>query len=214
MTVVFANNVSTTLTADITATATDLTLASATGWPAIAGGDHAWVTLDDSTNIEVVKATARIGAALQVERGQDGTTAATFSSGTVVEMRICAALLTDIQGGGTGTITHHLYFGASTTALTSFNAGTLATLQETTDAPGEHDVTIDGSSLADGWTAYIVTVDPSLLQNVYVDNFQTGTFQLPANTGTLTSGGETYHIYSAPNQRGGIRLNLRLEITQ
>lgn len=100
MAVKFANNVSTTLSAAINATQTTISVADASGLPTLSSGDYVYLTLDTDTNsptIEVVKVTAISSNDLTVVRGQDGTTASSFSNGTKIELRVTAAALDDIS---------------------------------------------------------------------------------------------------------------------
>lgn len=94
MAVLFTNNATTTLASGITNLATTLTVASGSGtlFPSLTGGDIFYTTLvDASNNIEIVKVTARSGDTLTVVRGQEGTTARTYASGSKVELRVTAA---------------------------------------------------------------------------------------------------------------------------
>ena len=102
MGVKFANKFSTTLSAGINNSVTSLSIASATGFPTISGGHHAYVTLDngDGTTVEVVKVTNISGTTLTVTRGQDNTSAAAFSAGAKVEIRMTSALLQDVKDEG------------------------------------------------------------------------------------------------------------------
>ncbi len=100
MAVKFANNVSTTLSAAINATQTTISVADASGLPTLSSGDYVYLTIDtdtDSPTREVVKVTAVSSNDLTVVRGQDDTTASSFSSGTKVELRVTAASLSDIS---------------------------------------------------------------------------------------------------------------------
>ena len=131
MAVVIANNATATLAADIAADVTALVLDDAAGWPDIPTGDHAWLTIDDGSNVEVVRATARIATALTIERGQDGTTATAFSAGAAVEARVCRALLQDVAGIVVPPVhTDRMYAAAraeadgNTFTVADFNAGT------------------------------------------------------------------------------------------
>lgn len=93
-----ANNVSTTLTAGVGPSDTLLQLASATGVPAPTAGDYFYATLQDTGGfIEIVRCTARSGLTVTAVRGQDGTTARTFSAGVVFELRPTAQLLRDLD---------------------------------------------------------------------------------------------------------------------
>jgi len=102
MGVKFANKFSTTLSAGINNSVTSLSIASATGFPTISGGHHVYVTLDngDGTTVEVVKVTNISGTTLTVTRAQDSTSAAAFSAGAKVEIRMTSALLQDVKDEG------------------------------------------------------------------------------------------------------------------
>jgi len=98
MGVVFTNNAETTLAAAITSTsATSISVTSSSTFPAIQAGEHFYATLDDGTNIEIVKVTGVSGTTWTVVRASDSTTARTFANGITVQLRATAALLTDIQ---------------------------------------------------------------------------------------------------------------------
>jgi len=56
---------------------------------------HAWLTIFDPTGSEVVKATAWVGQIL-VERGQGGSTARTFPTGSCVDARVTYAGVKDL----------------------------------------------------------------------------------------------------------------------
>lgn len=94
MGVKFANNAYGTLNASITNTDTSLTLSSGQGarFPSLGAGDYFYVTLiDTSNNLEIAKCTARSSDVLTITRGQEGTTARSYSVGDRVELRITAA---------------------------------------------------------------------------------------------------------------------------
>ena len=92
----FINNFSTTLAADITDTATTMTIGRAL--PALSSGDSFLLTLFNKVGAteydwEIVKVTSTGGvggAILTVERAQEGTTARAWTAGTKVEMRLTA----------------------------------------------------------------------------------------------------------------------------
>lgn len=96
MAVLFTNNAASSLASGITNVATTLTVQTGDGakFPSPSGGDYFYLTLDDLTNVEVVKCTARTGDTLTVTRAQDGTTAQSFASGTTkVELRLTRAVM-------------------------------------------------------------------------------------------------------------------------
>lgn len=104
----FNNNASSTLASGITNVQTTLTVAAGQGalFPTIAAGQQASVTLEDvSGNIEIVYATGRASDTLTIVRGQEGTTALAFASGSRVEQRITATVLnTFLQKTGGDTL--------------------------------------------------------------------------------------------------------------
>jgi len=119
MAVKFTNNAATTLAAGINSSVTSIAVTDGSVFPAIAGGDHFYVTFDDSTNKEIVKVTARSGNTLTAVRGQDDTTARAFSSGDKAELRIVAALLEDVKTDVSSTLTVDTFTGdGSATAFT------------------------------------------------------------------------------------------------
>ncbi len=127
---IYVNNFSTTLSAAIVSTgATSITITSATGLPTLATGEYYLLTIDDNTNREIVKVTARSGTTLTIVRAQEGTTANTFANGTVIEMRDTAASYNNIDDvGNFFTNNYHPGFlsvatAAGTTTLTVASAG-------------------------------------------------------------------------------------------
>lgn len=100
MAVLVKNNAFSTLASTAVIGATSITVAAGTGsrFPAAGGADYFYATLiDTSNNLEVVKVTARSTDVLTVVRGQDGTTAREYASGSRIELRVTAALLSDIR---------------------------------------------------------------------------------------------------------------------
>jgi len=89
----YANNASTTLASNISDSATSLTVATGDGalFPALSGGDTFVVTLEQGSTREIVEVTARSGDALTIVRAREGTTAAAFTAGAVVELRVTAS---------------------------------------------------------------------------------------------------------------------------
>ena len=95
MALVLANNASTTLASGVNDSATSITVASATGFPSISGSQFFYVTLDDGTNVEIVKVTGVSGTTFTIVRAQDDTSASAFSTGTTVAIRITKLVLKD-----------------------------------------------------------------------------------------------------------------------
>jgi hypothetical protein len=114
MTVKFTNNASTTVGTGINASATSLTVASASSFPSLSGADdYCYLTLQGATNTtrEVVKATALSGNTFTIVRAQDNTSATSWVAGDIVELRMTAALLTDVIDAATveGVKTNYQY---------------------------------------------------------------------------------------------------------
>jgi hypothetical protein len=92
----FKNNVSGVLASGLSNVATSMTLVDATNWPDPAA-DHYLATLiglnvnGQESSWEIVRVTAKAGAVLTITRAQESTTAATWASGTTVQMRLTAA---------------------------------------------------------------------------------------------------------------------------
>jgi hypothetical protein len=96
MPVLFSNNASATLAASINSSTTTISVPSGQGglFPAVPAGSHFFATLTDpNNNLEIVKVTARVGDAMTIVRGQEGTTAREFASSDRIELRITAAAL-------------------------------------------------------------------------------------------------------------------------
>jgi len=108
MAVKFSNNFSTSLVSNISSSAATVELQTVSGLPTLAAGDHTYLTFDTGSNsptIEIVKVTAiNVGTnEVTIERAQDNTTASTFAAGTIVELRMCAILLSEfLQQDGDG----------------------------------------------------------------------------------------------------------------
>ena len=115
--VVFTNNASALLAANITAVDTTIQVASGFGalFPSPTGGKFFYATLeDDSGNIEIVKCTARSGDNLTVVRAQDGTTAQAFTlTVTRVEIRLVKVVCEEFLQKNGGTMTGNVDFNGN-----------------------------------------------------------------------------------------------------
>ena len=126
MGVLFTNNASTTLSAAISSTsATSISVASSSTFPSPGAGEYFYATIDDGTNIEIVKVTAVSGTTWTVVRASDNTSAATFANGTTIQLRAAAALLTDIQQNIAAKSANQTVYNATTaSSATTYNVGT------------------------------------------------------------------------------------------
>ena len=105
MGLLFKNNAETTLSSGINNSVTTVPVTSAAVFPTPTANDVFFATIDDGSNIEVVKVTGISSNDLTVVRAQDNTSAAAFASGAKIELRLTAKVLetgttsiTDLDG--------------------------------------------------------------------------------------------------------------------
>jgi len=125
----FTNNAASTLASGITAASTSITVATGTGgaFPTLTGSQFCYCTLQNTAGsvVEIVKVTARSGDTFTVVRGQDNTSASSFSTGDKFELRLTAGELTElfngiVQGGGNDNV----FVENDTTVTTSYTLTT------------------------------------------------------------------------------------------
>jgi microcystin-dependent protein len=100
MSVLLSNNASSVIASSITSSSTTIILAAGQGveFPSPGATDYFYATLlDSSNNLEIVKVTARSTDTLTVVRGQDGTSARAYTAGDLLELRLVAGVLNDVQ---------------------------------------------------------------------------------------------------------------------
>jgi hypothetical protein len=119
MAVKFSNNASATLASSINSSVTSVAVTSGQGalFPSLSAGEFFFATLvDSSNNLEIVKVTARSTDTLTVVRGQDGTTARSYSAGDRLELRVVSASFdTMVQTDNAQTITGAKTFSGAVT---------------------------------------------------------------------------------------------------
>ncbi|WP_186084946.1 gp53-like domain-containing protein [Burkholderia gladioli] len=134
----FANNLSTTLAGGISSTSTSITLSSAANLPtSIPAGKVLVITLNDQATrqtFEVMYATAISGATLTVQRGQEGTTALSWSAGdyaysapTMGQQQAFGQLADANTWTGNNTFNDPLSVAAGTLAQHAVNMGQFTT---------------------------------------------------------------------------------------
>ena len=138
MSVLFSNNAATTLAAGVGDSATSVTVADGSVFPAISGSDYFYLTLEvdsDPDLKEIVKCTARSGNTLTVVRGQDNSTARTFSTTDKCELRLTAGGLNDVAAQadtdttytvGDGGLTQNNFSDADHTKLNNIESSATA----------------------------------------------------------------------------------------
>lgn len=106
----YANNAITTLSSGITSTSTSLTVADGSTFPSLGSFQYFLCTLELAGAIEILMITARSGNVLTIGglidigqtvagRGQEGTTAQAFATGTRVECRVTRDSLVKLSTG-------------------------------------------------------------------------------------------------------------------
>lgn len=133
----FSNAATATLSSSITSTTTSITVATGLGslFPSLSAGESfRAVLVDSNNNLEIVEVTARTADVMTVVRGQEGTPARSFSSGSRFEMRLTSAALSNfVQLDGAQTITGQKTFSqtiignlqGNVTGNVTGNAGTV-----------------------------------------------------------------------------------------
>lgn len=98
MTIKYANDAKSTLASALTSSATSLSVANASSFPAISAGDEMYLTLADPLNSvnEIVKCTGVSGTTFTVVRGHESTTAVSWTAGSHVQLRVTAGLITNL----------------------------------------------------------------------------------------------------------------------
>jgi len=99
----YSNNFSTTITTTSLGSGdVSVDISSTTGLPLIGGGDYCLLTLTDSltapTKTEIIKAVSLATNTLSIERAQEGTTAQSWASGDIIELRATAESFEIIDG--------------------------------------------------------------------------------------------------------------------
>ena len=124
MPVILKNNASSTLATAITTSDTGIVVANGSQFPTITSGDYFYVTLvSQAGQTEIVKVTARVGNSMTVVRAQDGSSAASFQVGTLVDMRVNVASVLDSNGDYTTFDTVSLLLADTTLTYTTVSAG-------------------------------------------------------------------------------------------
>lgn len=99
-TILLKNNARSTLITPIGPLDTGIVVADGSQFPTLIDGDAFYATLvAASGQMEIIKVTARAGNAMTVLRAQDGTTAVGFQVGALIEMRVNAGAVRDLNEG-------------------------------------------------------------------------------------------------------------------
>ena len=195
----FTNNAATTLASGILIGATSLTVAAGTGaeFPTLTGSEYFYCTLANNTgSIEIIKVTARSTDTFTIVRGQDGTSAAAWSAGDKVELRLTRIdLLNFPQLDSTNTFAQAQTFSAGITS-------TVTPLGVTSGGTGLGTLTANNVILGNG-TSTPTFVAPSTAGNVLQSNGTTWTSAaVPSSNGgaTVTSSAVDITLTSSSNR--------------
>lgn len=93
----FSNNASANIIRALTSTATSVSVTAGKGalFPSLTEGDYFYATLAGNKGLEIVKVTNRVNDTMTIVRAQDNTTALSFDTGDLFELRIVAADFND-----------------------------------------------------------------------------------------------------------------------
>lgn len=204
MTVLVKNNAFSTLASSIDDLTTTITLAAGTGvrFPATSSPDYFYATLINTSNqLEVVKVTARSVDTLTVLRGQDDTTARSYSSGDRIELRLTAALLADVRDSVTPSD------GSVSTAKIVDEAVTTAKIDDGAVTAAKLDALVTASLLAVVPTGVVVPYAgasaPSEWLLCYGQDISRLTYAaLFAALGTTYGAGDGLTTFALPDLRG------------
>ena len=94
---IFTNYGGTTLSASINNSVTAIDVVDGSVFPSPSGGNWSYLTIEQGSDIEIVRLTARSGNTLTVQRAQDGTTAKSFPDTATVSLRLTKAVLDEIH---------------------------------------------------------------------------------------------------------------------
>jgi len=120
----YTNNAKSTLASGINSSVTSATVADGSIFPALGAGEYFYITFDDGSNNEIAKVTARSGNTLTIVRAQDNTTARAFSTGDSAELRVIAAVLTEIQENiAAKSANQTVYSATAASNATDYNIG-------------------------------------------------------------------------------------------
>ena len=124
MAVKYTNNAKTTLASGLTNSATSASVTDGSVFPSLGAGEYFYITFDDGSNNEIAKVTARSGNTLTIVRAQDNTSARAFSTGDSAELRVIAAVLTEIQENiAAKSANQTVYSATAASNATDYNIG-------------------------------------------------------------------------------------------
>jgi hypothetical protein len=158
----FLNNSATTLNGAITDSATSIVVTDGTVFSDPASAEEYYLaTIDDSTNLEIVKITDVTTNTLTVVRGQEGTSGTAFGSGVAISSRLTAGALdrfvqSDPDGDARGTDAVNIQPSRTTSGQVASGADAIAIGADTTAAGIDAIVIGNGATATSGAPQSIV----------------------------------------------------------
>jgi hypothetical protein len=203
MTVKLKNNAVGYLSAAISSSDSSATLTTGGGaaFPSLGAGDYFYATITATSGVyEIVKVTSRSTDAISITRAQEGTTALSFPSGSIVELRVTSQAITDAIADQIDTLEADVFAAAGTGTSVGLNIGSGKTLNATNGTILLPAVTVPAQT-TDGSIAWdsdneLLTVGTGSTRKTLVDidtvqTLSNKTLSSPiistiSNTGTLT----------------------------
>lgn len=141
MSVKLTNNAETLLATDISASATSMVVEDASSFPTLGVGDYFYCTIQRASGSrEIVKVTSITGNTFGMTRGQEGTAAISFSSGSLIELRMTVQNFIDLVD---------LYVDDTLVSDTAYNAtswNAVTTIAPSKNAVRDKIVSIDAAA--------------------------------------------------------------------
>jgi hypothetical protein len=94
---IYSNNSSSLLTQDLPLASTQITVENGELFPQVPSGKYYLATVATEAYVEIVRVTAVSGNVITCVRGQEGTDAASFPLGAILEVRVTASSFYDIR---------------------------------------------------------------------------------------------------------------------
>ena len=212
MAVKFSNNAYSTLSANITNSATSFDVASVATFPTLGGSDHMYLSIIGSSYVEIIKVTGVSGTTLTCVRGQDGTTGTAADSGDRVELRVTTAMLTDAIADSNVDVFKTIVIAGQTDVIADSGADTLTLVASggTTLTTTADQITIDTPAAQEN--SFKNITDGS---NVIIADSTTDTLSILGSGGTTvtnTPGTDTVTISSTEGVSAGFSIAMSIAL--
>jgi len=162
MSILWTNNASSVLTGDITAGTLSISVTAGHGdrFPAVAAPHYFMATLvDTSGNREIVKVTARTSGSntMTIERAQEGTSARSFATGDIVELRITKNAMDHLSKAADINAQHYVCDASAADQGAATNSSSLKSLVDALGATEEATIDLPHTGTGDTTTYTVGT---------------------------------------------------------